>query len=533
MAAMAVPALSEITPAEVWDQLIAENESVGIELTEGSREEAGDTLTITDAVFSNESATSSMEMTMPKVVLNQTGDGGVRWFLEGDVTGSITEVTPDDTEIVIPFTLSMPVNETVTTGSFEDLTHEYTAETVTVTMEFPVDEGQSAPVPLTITMEGLSGTQRSIEQGAAGGREVDFDGAITRLGFALDANIEEGEGRGAGTAAGEYVMDGLEMTGRFVLAQGVDNLEEQLEEALRGGMEVVLDASYTGGTGSFTFNGTDSDGAPTNGEGSMTAGPGKLSFAMSDEGLTYSADVESSTNTFSNSRMPFPVQYALNAGSFELAIPVLPSDEPAPFTFKSAISGLTVNDEVWALFDPNAQLPRDAADLNIDVAGDLLMTESLLNPPMNPSAPEPSGEAQGGDEATGDDMAGDDMADDGEAMPGMEAMPEPPMPVKVTINDISLKAVGAEAKVQGELTAPEGGTMAEAPVGQITGEFTGIESLMGTLGAMGLIPQEQMMGARMMLSMFARPVEGEPGKLTTELEFRDDGSIFANGQQVK
>ena len=107
------------------------------------------------------------------------------------------------------------------------------------------------------------------------------------------------------------------------------------------------------------------------------------------------------------------------------------------------------------------------------------------------------------------------------------------MPVRVALNDVSLKAVGAEAKLNGELRAPEGSTMSEAQVGTISGEFTGIEPLLTTLSGMGFIQQEQMMAARMMLTMFARPVEGEPDKLTTELEFREDGSIFANGQQVR
>ena len=111
--------------------------------------------------------------------------------------------------------------------------------------------------------------------------------------------------------------------------------------------------------------------------------------------------------------------------------------------------------------------------------------------------------------------------------------PQPPMPVKVSINDVTLKAVGAEAHLKGELNAPEGGDMMAGPVGQIDGQFTGVNALLDSLGALGLIPEDQMMGARMMLAMFAKPVEGDPNKLETKLEFREGGSIFANGQQVK
>ena len=58
--------------------------------------------------------------------------------------------------------------------------------------------------------------------------------------------------------------------------------------------------------------------------------------------------------------------------------------------------------------------------------------------------------------------------------------------------------------------------MNTAPVGEISGELTGVNALLDTLGAMGLIPQDQMMGARMMLAMFTRP-GAEAEQVTTEM----------------
>ena len=50
--------------------------------------------------------------------------------------------------------------------------------------------------------------------------------------------------------------------------------------------------------------------------------------------------------------------------------------------------------------------------------------------------------------------------------------------------------------------------------------------------AMGLVPADQMMGARMMLGMFAKVVEGEPDTMTSSLEFKDK-HFFANGMQLQ
>ena len=61
----------------------------------------------------------------------------------------------------------------------------------------------------------------------------------------------------------------------------------------------------------------------------------------------------------------------------------------------------------------------------------------------------------------------------------------------------------------------------------------GGDELMDKLVTMGLVPEEQMMGMRMGLALFAKPAEGNPDQLTSEVEFREGGQIFANGQQIK
>ena len=92
--------------------------------------------------------------------------------------------------------------------------------------------------------------------------------------------------------------------------------------------------------------------------------------------------------------------------------------------------------------------------------------------------------------------------------------------------------MGAKADVTGKLAAPETGDM-QTPVGTISGKFEGVNGLLDKLGAAGLVPAEQMMGVKMMLQMFAKADPQNPELLTTELEFNEQGQIFANGQQVK
>ena len=60
----------------------------------------------------------------------------------------------------------------------------------------------------------------------------------------------------------------------------------------------------------------------------------------------------------------------------------------------------------------------------------------------------------------------------------------------------------------------------------------GLNGLLDKLMAMGLIPEDQMMGARMMLGMFAKVVEGEPDTMTSAVEFKDK-HLFVNGMQLQ
>ena len=70
------------------------------------------------------------------------------------------------------------------------------------------------------------------------------------------------------------------------------------------------------------------------------------------------------------------------------------------------------------------------------------------------------------------------------------------------------------------------------PAGVMNMMLTGGNGLLDTLVAMGLVPEEQAMGARMMMGLFARPGDGEDTLVST-IEVNEDGSVLANGQRIK
>ena len=99
------------------------------------------------------------------------------------------------------------------------------------------------------------------------------------------------------------------------------------------------------------------------------------------------------------------------------------------------------------------------------------------------------------------------------------------------MNEILLSLAGANLTGTGSLDFNNDGPV-PMPAGTINLMLVGGNGLLDTLVEMGLVPEEQAMGARMMLGMFARPGDGED-TLVSEITFQEDGAILANGQRIR
>ena len=71
-----------------------------------------------------------------------------------------------------------------------------------------------------------------------------------------------------------------------------------------------------------------------------------------------------------------------------------------------------------------------------------------------------------------------------------------------------------------------------APEGEADLKLVGGNGLLDKLVEMGLVPEDQAMGARMMMGLFAVPGEGED-TLTSKIVVNEEGHVLANGQRLK
>jgi len=271
-----------------------------------------------------------------------------------------------------------------------------------------------------------------------------------------------------------------------------------LSQAIRDGLDVMITSSGEGSTSSSVAT---IDGEPlTRQENSTTAQ--NVEFRLGEEGFGIDASgsdvmfMMEDTLTF-----PIPLDFAMSDVSMNYAFPINASDANQDFRAATSLRGFTMGDAIWDLFDPAAQLPRDPAEISFDLKG--------------------TG-------TTGIDLLDFDAVS---MMSGLTAVQVD----NVTIENLRIAAVGAEATAQGALTFDWDDFQTipgvPRPEGSVTINLNGANALMDTLVEMGFIPAEDLMMPRMMMGMFATPVGDD--MLQSVIEVNEQGHVLANGQRLQ
>jgi Uncharacterized protein conserved in bacteria (DUF2125) len=194
--------------------------------------------------------------------------------------------------------------------------------------------------------------------------------------------------------------------------------------------------------------------------------------------------------------LPAPIKVTVGPVEFGIASPVTAVDAAGDFSFLMKLSQLNLNEEAWALFDPQGALKRDAADLSVDISG-----KTKIDIPAMITA-----------EETG-------------------AVPPVPAPESLDITELSVKVAGAALATTGAFTFDNSMGM-PMPLGEANVTVTGANALIDGLIATGLITEDDAMGARMMMGMFMTP-GATPDELTSKIETKEGFAIFVNGQQIQ
>lgn len=520
--ALTAPALADVSPAETWQSWVDYYKANGYTVTEGSREDAGATLTLKDVTFAFDPANDAgkVELKVPQVTLVQTGDGGVRTTLADTLTGSIDSKDEEGEPVAVALTANIPGNETVSTGSAADMTHKGTFPQITLTIDSIKTKDATMEKPLTLTVTNAAGQQRNVS-----GSTLHITSTMTaeKADAVLDVK-EEKDGKPTAVKA-NLSIGGLGGDVDMELPTGV-NVANDIDAAIKAGMSVKGKMRVANLTGAFDASGKDGE-KDIKADGKFDQKGLSAEVALSRDGLSYQADSDGLNVTVNTAQAPIPLNYALQNASFGLLVPVLKSDAPAPFKFAYSLGGVTLGDPIWDLFDKGRKLSRDPASLDVDVTGMLKVNVDLFDA----AAMKAMEEARSAGEADGTAPAADAKPGETAAAPAAGTPAEPVIPTQVAINKVALSAVGAKVDASGELTIPEGGKT--DPVGHVNARLEGVNALIDTLVGMGLLNADEVGGYRMMLAMIAKPAPEGGDALVSDIEFKEGGQVFANGQQVK
>ena len=229
-----------------------------------------------------------------------------------------------------------------------------------------------------------------------------------------------------------------------------------------------------------------------------------LALAMGADGIQYDVNADQVQMGGQLAGLPFPLFVEMAKYGVALRAPVTKSDEPQDFKLAFNMTDFTMSDIIWALFDASGQLPRDPATIALDLSG---KAKVLVDGLSSQNAQEVI--------ATGTKPA------------ELNAL---------KIDRLLVDALGAKFEADGDITFDNTDTTTfpgfPKPVGDLNISISRANGLMDKLTAMGMLPAEQAMGARMMMGLFAVP-GAAPDTLQSKIEFNDSGQILANGQRIK
>jgi len=490
--ALSAPAYAEITPAEVWEDFKSYAAGLGYELT-GTATGGGSALTVTDAVMVSAlpDAEGSVSITLGTIALTDAGDAVAVAF--EPVMPIQFEMELDEGEAVVGVVeyrlsgLDMQV-----TGSSITPRYAYSADALTLALTDLQIDGEVVPRDVTRMQATLSdvagsslaeiGAMRVLNQSLTA-RSVDYSVYVSDPEAPNSVGQIEGQMRDLTmTAASELPLTTIEATDSTPFAAGMIN---------------DADVSHAGGE--ITISSVDGGDITTY---AATSTGGRFGFGLAPSGLSYQVMSEGVEMQLTTIDLPFPVALKAQETSLNLMMPVEPSETSEPFELGMALRGFEMANMVWDMFDPAAVLPRDPAIVAVGLSGQMRWLVNLF--------------------------------DDAE----MAAVSETEMPAEVqslNLDALTLDIAGVRFTGTGGFTFDNTDLRTfdgfPAPDGQINLELVGANALIESLVNMGLLPQEQAMGARMMMSMFAQPVGDD--RLTSTIEVRPNGQILANGQRLQ
>ena len=488
----AIPASADVTAVQAWEDFKALYESMGQSVETADEVMSGDTLTITgfNAAVVMPEGEGDVSGGYDEVVFTERSDGTVAITMSETYALNMDFESDTGERITGGFDVKHPGMTIIASGDPGATRYDFVAPEITVDVSELLIDGQPMPVKVTADMASVTGNYQ-VTEGVP--RAVTSTVSAAQFNMAMSADEIDGSSDSfsfnfsladlAGTSEGTAI----DFTSMLTLSQMLD-------------AGFVSNGAFTYGQTSYEMSGTDS-GDTFNVVGS--AASGDFDVSVGPDGVSYGGGNTDLNVSVSGSDIPLPqINFKVAESEGRLKMPMAPSDEPQDFGLLMRMVDLEIDDFIWSMFDPTGALGRDPATVVLDLSGAGRWIMDITDPE---AAADFSGDAPG--ELTSLDLNA----------------------LQVTVAGADLTGTGAFTFDNEAVGAFPGMPAAD---GAIDLQLVGANGLLDKLVELGLLPDDQAMGARMMLGLFARPGEG-PDTLVSKIEVTPDGGVSANGQRIR
>ena len=488
---IATPGLADITPDDVWSNWQTYFSSFADSFT-AEETRSGDDISLKGLTLSIElpEEEGTVAITMPDIDFVSNGDGTVGIsYSTGSGFGVSGEGDGETFEMSLGFDhTGMSV---VASGAPNDITYSYAAASMTYTLGEFLLNGEPID-PAEFTAEGtVDVSQVAGLINVSTGDVISISQDVTYGDIAYDVRIvvPEEDTNLVTTASMQDLAVEAELS--WSANANLDDPYTIFNDDLN------IAVAYTSGPTESAMSGSDETG-PFSSESTSSGGALELIFNSNE--FVMSADTLDTSFTFFGAGIPLPVSGEIGEVSMGMAVPLKASESPMPFGMNIAMADVIMPDLLWDIFDPAAVLERSPATIRLGLEGTTKLFLSAFDPAFIES----------------DDAPGELNS--------------------LTLTELELSIAGAELTGSGDFTFDNSDLESfdgfPRPAGSADFRLTGGNALLDSLIQMGLVSENDAMGARMMMGVFTVAGPGDD-ELTSRLEVDDNGHVLANGQRLR
>lgn len=477
-------AYADLTAAQVWDDWKSQYEQYGEgSLSIGAEETSSGVVTVRDITLSVDDDDVNIEVSVGNITFNEQADGSVRVTMADSFPLVVTGVDG----VVITIMMSQENLEMNVSGTPELMEYDITADSYTVAFQDAVNGDVTINGDASLIARDMAGSYTVAKDTM---RNISSDASIGSIDVLVDFQIPGGDG--------EYVTGAAKING--LQSQSVADVPLDIgnsEDMFVNGFSVA--GGYTIDSADYVFD-INAEGDQT--AGSVSTGTVTLTGELNSKTVAYESRTNDVVVNLQTSEVPLPIEINLAEYGFGFRMPVGTTEEPADFGLKFDLVDLVIGDVVWDIFDPSKVLSRDPATLEVALTGTARALIDFLDPAQQAA---------------------------------MDSTDVPYELSTLSLDTLRIMAAGALFTGSGAFTFDNSDMQTFAPLprpeGDATFEITGLNKLLDNLVAMGLVPEEDIMGPRMMMGMFARSTGDD--QMAIDIEIEDNGQVKVNGNRVR